>query len=50
MCSADNGKDGTNGLFQRNSGCSAEQKTVGIPFGTIPHGRKMLKILFHGTK
>jgi hypothetical protein len=37
-------------LFWRNSGCSTEQKTPGIPFRTIPQKRKMLGILFHGTK
>jgi len=28
--------DETIGLFRRNSDCSAEQKTLGIPFRTIP--------------
>jgi hypothetical protein len=37
--SAEDGIDGTIGLFQRNSGCSTEQKR-----------RKMLGILYHGTK
>jgi hypothetical protein len=36
--------DGTIGLFQRNSGCFVEQKTLEIPFRTIPQ-RRML-----GTK
>jgi hypothetical protein len=47
--SAEDGIDGTIGLFRRNSGCSAEQKTIEIPFRTIPQGRKMLGILFCGT-
>jgi hypothetical protein len=34
--------DGTIGLFRRNSGCSAEHKTLGIPFRTIPQKRRML--------
>jgi hypothetical protein len=46
---AEDGIVGTIGLFQRNSGCSAEQKTIGIPFRTIPQRRKMLGILFCGT-
>jgi hypothetical protein len=29
---------------QRNSGCSAEQKTLGIPFRTVPLKRKMFGI------
>jgi hypothetical protein len=29
-----------------DSGCSAEQKTFGIPFRTVPQRRKMLGILF----
>ncbi len=37
-------------MFRRNSGCSAEQKTLGIPFRTIPQKRKMLGILCHETK
>jgi hypothetical protein len=48
--SAEDGIDGTIGLFRRNSGCSAEQKILGIPFRTIPLRRKMLGILYHGTK
>ncbi len=43
--------DGTIGLFLQNSGCSAEQKTLGIPFRTITDRRKMLGILYpRGTK
>jgi hypothetical protein len=41
--------DGTNGYFRWNSGCSAEQKTLGIPFRTLPR-RKQLEIPFCGTK
>jgi hypothetical protein len=41
---------GTIGLFRRNSGCSPEQKTLGIPFRTIPQRRKQLGIPFGGTK
>jgi hypothetical protein len=33
-----------------NSGCSAEKKILGIPSRTIPQRRKMLGILYHGTK
>jgi hypothetical protein len=42
--SAEDGIDGTNGYFRRNSGCSAEQKTLGIPFRTLPRKRKQLGI------
>jgi hypothetical protein len=38
--SAEDGIDGTIGLFQLNSGCSTEQKTLGIPFRTVPRGGK----------
>jgi hypothetical protein len=38
------------GLFRRNSGCSAERKTLRIPFRTIPRKRKMLGIPYGGTK
>jgi hypothetical protein len=49
--SAEDGIDGTNSLFRQNSSCSAEQKTLGIPFlETIPRKRKMLGIPYHGTK
>ncbi len=48
--SAEDGIDEIIGLFRRNSGCSAEQKTLGIPFRTVPQRRKMLQILYHGTK
>jgi hypothetical protein len=37
-------------LFWRNSGCSGEQKILGISFLTVPQRRKMLGILYHGTK
>jgi hypothetical protein len=30
--------------------CALEQKTLGIPFRTIPWKRKMLRIPFHVTK
>jgi hypothetical protein len=48
--SAEDGIDGTIGLSGRNSGCSAEHKTLGIPFRTIPQRRRMLGIMYHGTK
>jgi hypothetical protein len=48
--SAEDGIDGTITLFRQNSGRSSEQKTLGIPFRTIPQRRKMLGILYHGTK
>jgi hypothetical protein len=48
--SAKDGVDGTIGLFRRNSGCSAEQKTLGIPFQTIPRKRNQLGIPFRGAK
>jgi len=42
--------DGTICSFRRNSGCSAERKTLGIPFRTIPWRKKMHGILYSGTK
>ncbi len=48
--SSEDRKDGTIDLFQWNSSCSAEQKTLGIPFRTVPQRRKMLRILYQGTK
>ncbi len=48
--SAEDGIDRTYGYFRRNSGCSAEQKTLGIPFWTIPGKRKQLGIPFRRTK
>jgi hypothetical protein len=33
--SVEDGIDGTHGYFRLNSGCSAEQKTLGIPFRTL---------------
>jgi hypothetical protein len=48
--SAEDGIDGTNGYFQQNSGCSAEQKMIGIPFRTLLRKRKQLKIPFRGLK
>ncbi len=48
--SAEDGIDGSIGLFRRHSGCSAEQKTLGIPFRNVPQLRKMLGILYYGTK
>ncbi len=44
--SAEDGMDGTLGLFRRNFG---EQKTLGILFRTISWKRKMLGILNSGT-
>ncbi len=38
--SAEDGVDGTISLFRRNSGYSAEQKTLGIPFRTVSQRRK----------
>ncbi len=37
-------------MFRRNSGCSAEQKTLGILFQTFPQRREMLGILYRGAK
>ncbi len=37
--SAEDGIDGTKGDFRRNSGCSAEQKPLGIPFRILPRKR-----------
>jgi hypothetical protein len=48
--SAEDGIDGTDGYFRRNSGCSSEQKTLGIPFRTLPRNRKLLGIPFRWTK
>jgi hypothetical protein len=48
--SAEDGIDGTIGSFRRNFGCSAEKKTLGIPFRIIPQRRKKLGILYCGTK
>jgi hypothetical protein len=48
--SLEDGIDETIGLFQRNSGCSVEQKTLKIPFRTFSQRRRMLAILYHGTK
>jgi hypothetical protein len=48
--SAEDGIDKTIGLFRRNCDCSAEQKTLGTLFQTVPQSRKMLGILYHGTK
>jgi hypothetical protein len=41
--SAEDGIDGTIGLFRGNS---AEQKTIGIPFRTIPQRKKGLEFCF----
>jgi hypothetical protein len=46
----EDGIDGTIDLFRRNAGCSAEQKTLEIPFQIIPERRKKLGILYRGTK
>jgi hypothetical protein len=48
--SAGDGIGGTIGLFRRNSSCYTERKTFGIPFRTISRKRKMLGILYRGTK
>ncbi len=48
--SAEDRIDGTIGYFRRNSGCSAEQKNLVIPFRTLPRKRKQLGIPFRGTK
>ncbi len=48
--SAEDGIDWTIGLFRRNSSCSAEQKILGILFWIVPQRRKMIGILYHGTK
>jgi hypothetical protein len=48
--STKDGIAGTNGYFRWNSGCSAEQKTLRIPFRTLPRKRKQLIIPFRGTK
>jgi hypothetical protein len=48
--SAEDGIDGTNAYFRWNSGYSAEQKPLGIPFRTLPRKRKQLRILFLKTK
>ncbi len=37
-------------MFRRNSGCSEEQKILGILFRTVLQRRKMLGILYHGRK
>ncbi len=37
-------------MFRRISGCSVEQKTLGILLRTIPTGNKMLGILYRGIK
>ncbi len=48
--STEDGIDRTIGLFLRNSVCSVEHKTLGIPFQTVPQWRKMLRKLDHGKK
>jgi hypothetical protein len=48
--SAEDGIAGTIGLVRRNSSCSTERKTLGIPFRTISRKRKMLGIPYRGTK
>ncbi len=48
--STEDGIEETNGLFRQDSGFSAEQKTLGIPFQTILRKRKQLGIPFRGTK
>jgi hypothetical protein len=46
--SSEDRRDGTNGYFRWNFGCSAEQKTLKIVFRTLPQ-RKQLEIPFRGT-
>ncbi len=48
--SAGDGIDRTNGYFQPYSGCSSEQKTLGIPFQTLSRKRKQLGIPFRAIK
>ncbi len=48
--SVEDGIDGTIGSLWRNSSCSVEQKTLGIPFQIMPQRRKKLGILYHGMK
>jgi hypothetical protein len=48
--SAEDGIERTIDLFRRNSGCSAEQKTLGLLFQTFLQRREMLGILYRGAK
>jgi hypothetical protein len=48
--SAEDGIDGTNGYFRRNSGCSAEQNFSEFLFRTLPRKRKHLGIPFRRTE
>ncbi len=48
--SAEDGIDATNGYFRRNSDSSMAQKTLGIPFRTIPRKKIMLGIPYSGTE
>jgi hypothetical protein len=48
--SVEDGIDGTYRYFRRNSGCSAEEKILGISLLTLPKKRKQLKIPFCGKK
>ena len=47
--SGEDGIEGTNGYFRRNSCCSAEQKAFKIPFRTLPRKRKHVGIPFHSV-
>jgi hypothetical protein len=40
--SAEDEIGGTNGYFRQNSGCSAEQETLGILFQALPRKRKQV--------
>jgi hypothetical protein len=48
--SAEDGIDGTNGYFRRNSGCSAEQKFSEFLSEPFRGREKQLGIPFRGTK
>jgi hypothetical protein len=48
--STEDGIDGTDGYFRRNSSSSAEQKILGIPFHTLLWKRKQLGTPFCGPK
>ncbi len=48
--SAEDGNRRKNGYLRRNSGCSAEQKALRIPFRTLPRKGKQLGIPFRWTK
>jgi hypothetical protein len=50
--SAEDGIDETNDLFRRNSGCSAEQITLGIPFRThsVEEKNALNSVLWNKTR